>query len=136
MPLMNFTCCCTNRQFTRTDKSFSLGYVSNVFVENELKSMKRQKATGSDELPPGLSKDYATLISEPLCHIINLSIKISIVPTVWKIAKITLIFKSGNTTLPENYRPISVLPVLSKILEKSVHRKLMSYLENENLLND
>ena len=45
-------------------------------------------------------------------------------------------FKSGVNTLPENYHPISVLPVLSKLLEKAVHSKLMNFLEKGNLLSD
>ena len=49
---------------------------------------------------------------------INLSIKPSTVPSVWKIEKITPVFKSGDLTKPENHRPISELPIASKILEK------------------
>jgi hypothetical protein len=52
----------------------------------------------------------------------------------WKAAKITPIFKSGNQDLPDNYLPISILPVLSKILEKAVHSQLLDFLESNNLL--
>ena len=86
-------------------------------------------ATGIDELPPGLLNDCAKGISKPICHIINLSIQTSTVPTIWKVAKISPVFKSGINTLPENYHPISVLPVLSKLLEKAVHSKLIDFLE-------
>ena len=55
-------------------------------------------------------------------------------PKIWKVAKISPILKSGNTKIPENYRPVSVLPVLSKILEKAVYSKLLSYLEKNKLL--
>ena len=58
------------------------------------------------------------------------------VPSVWKAAKVTPIFKSGNHELPENYRPVSVLPVLSKILEKAVHRQFIDFLESDNLLSE
>ena len=121
---------------SRTENLFTLDYVSIVFIEKELSSLKRQKATGIDELPPGLLKDCAKGISKPLCHIINLSIQTSTVPTIWKVAKISPVFKSGVNTLPENYRPISVLPVLSKLLEKAVHSNLMNFLEKVNLLSD
>ena len=71
-----------------------------------------------------------------MSHIINLSINTGTVPYRWKVAKISPVYKSGNTNLTENYRPISVLPVLSKILERAVHSKLIDFLEREHLLND
>ena len=65
-----------------------------------------------------------------------MSIESSTVPKIWKAAKISPIFKSGNTKIPENYRPVSVLPVLSKILEKAVHFKLLLYLKKNKLLSE
>lgn len=58
------------------------------------------------------------------------------VPLMWKKAKVTPIFKAGDASDPDNYRPISVLPILSKILEKTVHSQLIEYFESENLLSD
>ena len=65
-----------------------------------------------------------------------MSIKSGIVPNPWKTAKITPIYKSGKTNLPENYRPISVLPVLSKLLERAAHMQLLDFLEESELLNN
>ena len=135
-PLVNPSWRFVNSFMKRTNKRFNFNYVSRVFILKELRSLKRQKATGVDELPPGMLKDCSFFIAGPLAHIINLSIKTSTVPSIWKIAKITPVFKSGDSSQPENYRPISVLPVLSKILEKAVHSNLISFLEDENLLND
>jgi len=67
--------------------------------------LKRNKATGTDNLPLGLLKDSAKFIATPLCYIINLFIQTSTVPTAWKTAKIIPIFKSGNSSEPGNYRP-------------------------------
>ena len=103
-------------------------------MESKLRLLKCNKSTGLDNLPPGLLKDCGTYISKPLCHILNLSFESSTVPKIWKVAKISPILKSGNTKIPENYRPVSVLPVLSKILEKAVYSKLLSYLEKNKLL--
>ena len=136
IPLMNFVWRFTPQSSPRTNKVFSTGYVSKIFIEKELRSLVRNKATGIDDLPPGMLKDCAALIAKPLCHIINLSLRSSTIPSIWKVAKITPIFKSGNTSLTENYRPISVLLVLSKILEKAMHLELISYLEREKLLHD
>ena len=121
---------------TRTKKVFRLTYVSRIFVEKELKILKRKKATGLDNLPSSLLKDCAISLSKPLSFIINLSITTGKVPNVWKMAKIVPIHKSGATGKPENYRPISVLPILSKILEKAVHCQLMQFLEENHLLSD
>ena len=55
-------------------------------------------------------------------------------PKLWKCSKITALFKSGDRTNVSNYRPISILPTLSKILEKAVHSQLYQYLVTNNLL--
>jgi len=65
-----------------------------------------------------------------------MSINSSTVPSLWKSAKISPVYKSGNPDHVENYRPISVLPVLSKILETAVHQQLYDFLETNKLLYD
>ena len=57
------------------------------------------------------------------------------VPMEWKAAKIIPLFKSGSMVELDNYRPISILPVLSKILERIVYKQLLSRLENNGLLS-
>ena len=80
-------------------------------------------------------KDSAKEIAVPLTHIINLSISTSTFPTNWKVARVTPIYKSGCANDEANYRPISVLPILSRILEKAVYNQLKEYLEENNLLS-
>ena len=135
-PLTNFTWKYPRKRSLRTDKIFRFSYISTAFVEREIRQLKQNKATGTDQLPPNLLKDCSVLIAKPIAHILNLSVKTSTVPSLWKSAKICPIFKSGKSELVENYRPISVLPVLSKILEKTVHQQLYSFLETNSLLND
>ena len=103
------------------------------FVERELKSLKRRKAAGCDNLPPGILKDAAYALSSPLTHLINLSLTTGLVPNKWKIAKVTPIHKKGNTNDYNNYRPISVLNTCSKILERAVHKQLIDHLEMNDL---
>ena len=81
-------------------------------------------------------KGVASIISSPLCYIVNLSLQTGIVPSAWKEAKITPIYKSAAKNQFENYRPISVLSVMSKILERAVQKQLLSYLESEKLLTN
>ena len=107
--------------------------VSSQEVEKQLKSVERNKATGLDDLPPGLIKDAAELISAPLAHLINLSLKTSTFPTDWKMVKVIPIHKSSAYSNPDNYRAISVLPVISKIIEKIIHRQLITFLDKNHL---
>ena len=65
-----------------------------------------------------------------LLYIINLSLQSGSVPMEWKAAKIIPLFKSGSMDELDNYRPISILPVLSKILERTAYKQLLSHLEN------
>ncbi len=65
---------------------------------------------------------------------INLSIQTGIIPKNWKLARVTPIFKEGDRVDPLNYRPISVLPVLMKIIERGIHGQLLSYIEAHNIL--
>ena len=70
----------------------------------------------------------------PLGNIINLSIKLSTFPEECKIAKLKPIFKKGARTDLENYRPISLLPVVSEIIEKSIHFQIEAYLNKKKLI--
>ena len=136
-PLQNLRWKTPNFPFhKRTEKVFTFGYVSTLFVEKELKSLKRKKATGADNIPPGVLKDAARSVAKPLAHIINHTLNSSTVPADWKIAKVIPLHKKGDKSLESNYRPISVLPVCSKIMEKAVHHQLIKYLESEKLLSD
>ena len=118
-----------------TNQKFGFKYVSRIFVEKELKSLKRKSAAGWDDLPPCMLKDCARVISGPLTHPINLSLTSGTVPNDWKIAKVTPIHKSSSIDDYNNFRPISVLPLLSKILERAVHIQFIQYIESNNILS-
>lgn len=79
-------------------------------------SLKSDGSPGQDEIPPRVLKELKHLISEPLAHIINLSIGSGIVPDL-------------------DYRPISLLSVIAKVLEKVVNYRLMKYLETNNIIS-
>ena len=119
----------------KTLKEFKFSYVSTVFVCNQLKQLKRKKATGGDDLTTSMIKDSANSIAPILSHVINLSLNTGTFPNAWKIAKVAPIYKSGPINDPENYRPISVLPVVSKVIERAVKTQLMEFLETNNLID-
>ena len=74
-----------------------------------------------DRIPAKFLRDGAEVLAPPFKNIINLSIKLSICPEECKIAKLKPIFIKGARTYPKNYQPISLLPLVSKINEKSIY---------------
>ena len=74
-----------------------------------------------DRISAKFMRDGAEVLALPFKNIINLSIKLSICPEECKIAKLKPIFKKGARTYPKNYQPISPLPLVSKINEKSIY---------------
>ena len=89
-----------------------------------------------DEIPMFLVKKVVDLLIVPLLYICNLSLNNGVFPNKLKIAKVTPIFKKGQKDNIGNYRPISVLPTFSKLLEKIVHCRLSSYLNSFNIIGN
>ena len=96
---------------------------------NEILSMSEGKATGLDEIGCKILKIALPVVLESLTFIINLSLQNGTFPQDWKHAKVMPIFKSGDAQDVCNYRPISVLPVVSKVIERAVHKALYDYLK-------
>ena len=91
-------------------------------------TLKTNKAISLDKIRASLLKNSAHTIALSVTKLLNLSIKTGKFPKLWKCSKITALFKSGDRTNASNYRPISILPTLSKILEKAVHTQLYHFL--------
>ena len=91
------------------------------------------KAAGLDRIGGYFLKIAATAISPALTKIYNLSINSASFPDLWKIAKISPLFKSGSLFDRSNFRPISVLAIISKILERLVHNSFYHFLTEYNL---
>ena len=96
--------------------------------------MNIDKAAGIDNLSGKFLKDAANILAKPISEICNLSIKYSIFPTDCQIAKLKPLFKKGSTKLPKNYRPISLLPLISKIFEKVFHDQTQAFLDENKIL--
>ena len=101
-------------------------------VELALSGLDRHKAT--IDIPNYLIKIASNLLSTPLTNLFNESIESGIVPDIFKISKVTPVFKTGTVTDPGNYRPIAVLSPFAKILERLVYNQLSHFLEKENIL--
>ena len=113
---------------------FKLRKITVSEVRKALKELKSKKATGVDGIPSRLFKDGSDALASPLSVIFNLTIQENVIPAEWKKAKVTPLHKSGTKDDPRNYRPISVLPVVYKVLERLIHKQLASYFHDHNLL--
>ena len=89
-------------------------------------------ATGVDGISCRLLKAACPAICPSLAYLINRSLFSGIVPQKWKIARVTPIFKGGDRDQITNYRPISVLPLVSKVLEMAVNNQLRNFLGKNN----
>lgn len=101
-----------------------------------IKNMSNSNACGSDGIPLKFIKHSLPVIAPHLTTIMNTSIVTGIFPTAWKYSIVVPIPKSGDVNDPSNYRPISLLPVLSKLLEKIVASQLIQHLESNTLLSN
>ena len=87
-----------------------------------------------DNIAGKFLKDGATVLARPITELCNLSILLSTFPDGCKQAKLKPLFKKGSKGDPKNYRPISLLPQLSKIVEKIIHGQVQKYLDDNNIL--
>ena len=96
-------------------------------------SLKINKIPGHDGVSFNVNECFGVLC-EPLKYLFNLSIVKGIFPDDLKIAKVTPIYKADNSSNISNYRPISVLPCFSKMLERIMYNRLQKYLKDQNIL--
>ena len=108
-----------------TNSQLSHLEVTPTEVENQLKSLNVNKAKGPDGIPGRLLKECAKEISSSLAKLFNKSLRVGMVPKDWKLANIIPLFKNGTKGHLENYRPISLLSLVSKILERCVLKRLL-----------
>ena len=104
-----------------TDKTFSLQSPTFETVYKFLSEIDEKKADGLDNIPNKLLKMAAQVVAPSLTGIFSASIRTGIFPNEWKAFKasrVTPIFKSGPKSNPSNYRPISIIPAIAKILRK------------------
>ena len=97
-------------------------------------NLPSKSSTGPDNISNKLLKEIISYIVVPLTHIFNLSLQTGVVPDMYKLAKVVPLFKSGDKQDPNNYRPISLLPSLSKILERIVYNRLIGFLLKHDVI--
>ena len=104
-------------------------------IRKRLLKLDADKAVGADGIHPAILKNCAASLSRPLLKIYVKSIQESVVPSDWKTANITPIFKSGSKLEAQNYRPISLTSIVCKVMEGIIRDVLMKYLTLNNLIS-
>lgn len=123
-----------NRTTTVPNNSLVLLPTDELEVFNLIKELRDNCAVGSDLISTKFLKRYINYLTPPITHICNLSISSGVFPAAFKTALIKPVYKNGDKGNITNYRPISILPALSKILEKIINKQLVRFLEKYNLL--
>ena len=100
-----------------------------------LSGLSSNKATGLDKISCKIIKIAALVIADSLTYIFNQAITLSSFPDEWKMARVIPLYKSGHRNIPGNYRPISILPTISKIMERILYNQLYNYLTEFGLLS-
>ena len=95
-------------------------------VFDTLTKLNVNKAGGIDNIPPIVLKNCAHALYRPIHHLFMTSINNGTMPAEWKIHKIIPVYKSGDKTSTSNYRPISLLCVISKLLERLIYNKIIN----------
>ncbi|ELU06792.1 hypothetical protein CAPTEDRAFT_40123, partial [Capitella teleta] len=96
-------------------------------VTSELRNKNTNKANAPNDIPSFVLKNCSQQIAKPLTQIFNASIRLSKVPTQWKNVNVVPVFKKGDKSDVQNYRPISLLPCSSKVLERCIVNHIYPY---------
>ena len=118
------------------DSAFTIKNTTYEEVYSILTSLKNDCSSGYDNIPVRFLKPITEYITSPLVHIINNCIDQKCFPKQWKIARVCPIPKIDSPTEIKDYRPISVLPLLSKVYERVILSQLCIYIESNNLYNE
>ena len=129
----------TDRTFvefiTPLQSQFNFSLFTDDLIERSIKELKPCKSAGLDKISARLLKDSSVVVVPYLRVIFNLSLHQGIFPGDWKHARISPIFKSGDTEDCSNYRPISVLSIVSNVFEKLVYLQLYDYFTENGVLS-
>ncbi|CAB4000068.1 RNA-directed DNA polymerase from mobile element jockey [Paramuricea clavata] len=125
-----FTSDCSPHYACKPDDTPNITNVNLTVYEIQavLEALDVTKATGSDGIPARLLKETAEVIAPSLCCFFNKSLNTGTLPDEWKLANVVPIHKKGNAEYTENYRPIYLLPIVSKVLERCVLNNIKCHL--------
>jgi len=109
-------------------------FITPAMVQTSITSLKKPGGAGPDGLPSEFYSNTAHLVAYPLSVIYNISLQTGSVPSIWKRAVITPVFKKGSPSDPANYRPISLPCIACKLLEINIKDALLSYFVSHKMI--
>ena len=115
---------------------FNKVYFEIYDVVRSIMCLKSKSSAGPDGFPPILFKELAYVLAEPLAMLFNLIMQYGQVPSSWKSANVTALFKKGSAADPSNYRPISITCVCSKLFESIIKSHLLTHMYSHKFLSD
>ena len=121
---------------TEPEEVFSIKHTNYHEVRKIINGLRNDCSSGFDRIPVKFIKSANDHIISPLVHIINSSIDHELFPDKWKIGRICPVPKIDNPSRPKDYRPISILPVLSKVYEKVILCQLINHINAQNIYNN
>ena len=120
--------------FNQPFKDISWTYTSAKEINKIIDSLKDKNSSGYDEISTKVIQISKPFIISSLIHICNKMLPQGIYPERLKFSLIKPLYKSGDKSSPSNYRPMSLLPVFSKIFEKVIYKRLFGYLNSNVIL--
>nr|CAI5837953.1 unnamed protein product [Callosobruchus analis] len=105
-------------------------------IRNVLQNLNTNKASGPDQIPAIVLKRCAVELTPILCKLFKVSYEQGVFPATWKIGCVQPIPKKGKKTDPNNYRPMTLLHIMSKVMETVINIQLLNYLDNNNIIHD
>ena len=120
----------------RSKACFRLSPVTATDVQNVVATMKNTPAVGSDSVSLSMLRKSPVAVLKALTMIFNASITAGYFPSAWKHSHVTPVYKKGDVNDPNNYRPISLLPIISKVFERLINEQLRDFLESNGIIND
>ena len=129
----------TSKKFTDylnkpQNNSLFLNPVAEYEVSDQINKLNEKKSADTYDIPVKLIKMIKDQITGPLTELINISFTTGCCPEILKYAKVIPIYKANSPMDVKNYRPISILPIFNKIMEKLMHERVISFLEKNNVI--
>lgn len=104
-------------------------------VYNQLRKLNSRSSGGPDHIPPVFLKHCAPALANPLASLFQSSFDTGYLPDIWRMAFVTPVYKKGESSLPSNYRPISLTCTCCKVMESIIKNSMLKYLKDNNIIS-
>lgn len=130
------SCSCEAQYEKNQVRSFVFEEISSFEIFTQIKKLKNKHSFSLDEISNIVLKNINTYVVDVLAFLFNRSIVKGVFPNSLKLAKIIPLFKKGDASIASNYRPISLLPVVSKLFEKLMKKRMLKFMNKNQFFSD